>query len=126
MIRRSVTGTNRGAGARGCRPGRSCRGGCGGSPGPAYYVWAGAAGQSQAVLLVQWSQPQGGQVRGTLTSDSIDMSAAPQESLSVQSVPFTGTLSSNSVNLTLSSLLSGITISGTMGDGTLTRGTGRR
>lgn len=93
---------------------------CGGSPGPAYYVYAGGSGQSRAVLLVEWGAPQGTQIQGVITYSGIDLASAPQESLSVSSVPFTGTINGSSATLTTSGLLAGSTINGTLGSGTLT------
>jgi hypothetical protein len=93
---------------------------CGGSPGPAYYVYAGGAGQSRAVVLIQWGAPQASQIQGTITEDGIDISNALQESLSVSSVPFTGTINGSSVIMTTSGPLGGPTIDGTLGSGTLT------
>ena len=65
---------------------------CGGSAGPSYYVYSGGSGQSRAVLLVEWSKPQGNQIQGTMTFNGINLSNSPQESLSVTSVPFTAPL----------------------------------
>ena len=94
--------------------------GCGSSPGPSYYVYAGGSGHSRAVMLIQWSPPQGNQLQGTLTYNGINLSGAPQESLSVTSAPFTGTISGSTVTLTVSALSGGSVINGTLGTGTLT------
>jgi len=93
---------------------------CSGSSGPAYYVYAGGTGQSRGILLIAWSAPQDSQVQGTITYDTVDTSDAPQESLAVNSAPFTGMINGSSVVLTTSGLLGGTTINGTLGDGTLT------
>jgi hypothetical protein len=93
---------------------------CGGSPGPAYYVYAGGSGQSRAVVLVEWSAPEGNQIQGVITYNGINLANAPQESLSVSSVPFTGTINGNSVTVATSGLFAGTTINGTLGRGTLT------
>ena len=93
---------------------------CGGSPGPSYYVYAGGSGQSRAVMLIQWSAPQGSQLQGTITYNGVNVSNAPQESLSVTSAPFTGTINGSTVTMTVSALFSGSTINGTLGSGTLT------
>jgi hypothetical protein len=93
---------------------------CGGSPGSAYYVYAGGSGESRGVLLVEWGTPQGSQIQGTITIDGIGISDAPHESLSVSSVPFTGTINGSSVTMTASGLPGGTTINGTLGTGTLT------
>jgi hypothetical protein len=93
---------------------------CGGSSGPAYYVYAGGSGQGRAVLLVEWSAPQGNQIQGVITYNGVDLANAPQESLSVSSVPFTGTINGSSVTLTTGGLLAGTPINGTLGSGTLT------
>jgi hypothetical protein len=93
---------------------------CGGSAGPAYYVYAGGSGQSRAVLLVEWGAPQGGQIQGVITYNGINLGNAPAESLSVSSVPFTGTINGSSATLMTGGLLAGSTINGTLGGGTLT------
>jgi hypothetical protein len=93
---------------------------CAGSPGPAYFVYAGGSGQGRAVLLVEWSAPQGNQIQGVITYNGINLANAPQESLSVSSVPFTGTINGSSVTLTTGDLLAGTPVNGTLGSGTLT------
>jgi hypothetical protein len=54
------------------------------------------------VAFIQWRTVSRGHVAGTLTADNIG-GAAPAASLSQNSVPFTGTVSGNSVNLTFAS-----------------------
>lgn len=63
--------------------------------GPATYL----ANNKSQIALIQWRSTTRGHVRGTLTADNIG-GAAPSASLSVNSVPFTGTIHGNSVNLT--------------------------
>jgi hypothetical protein len=60
-----------------------------------------ADGKSQ-VTFIQWRTLSRGHVAGTLTADNIG-GAAPAASLSQNSVPFTGTVSGNTVNLTFAS-----------------------
>jgi hypothetical protein len=62
--------------------------------GPASYL----ASNKSEIALVQWRSTATRQVRGTLTVDDIG-GAAPAEALSVNSVPFTGTIHGTSVNL---------------------------
>lgn len=94
--------------------------GCG-SPGPAYFVYAGGSGANRAVVLIQWATPQNGQLTGSMTVDSIDSSSSPQEALSVQTVPFTGTINGSAVTLRPSGLfgLGGVTLAGSLGSGSL-------
>jgi hypothetical protein len=51
------------------------------------------------IAFIQWQTATGGHVRGTLTADNIG-GAAPAAAISVNSVPFTGTVHGSSVNLT--------------------------
>jgi len=73
--------------------------GSGSSPdsvdGPATYL----ANNKSEIAFVQWRTTTRGHVQGTLTADNIG-GAAPAASLSVNSVPFTGTIHGTSVNLT--------------------------
>jgi hypothetical protein len=76
--------------------------GCSGSdapPRPTDAVATYLANNKSEIAFVQWRTTTGGQVTGTLTADNIG-GAAPAASLSVNSVPFTGTVHGNSVNLT--------------------------
>jgi hypothetical protein len=57
------------------------------------------ANNKSEIAFVQWQNTTGGHARGTLTVDSIG-GAAPAASLSVNSVPFTGTVHGTSVDLT--------------------------
>lgn len=63
--------------------------------GPAAYL---ANGKSE-IAFIQWRTTTAGHVRGTLTADNVG-GATPAASLSVNSVPFTGTVRGTSVNLT--------------------------
>jgi hypothetical protein len=56
------------------------------------------ASNKSEITYIQWRTASGGHVQGTLTAANIG-GAAPAASLSVNSVPFTGTLHGNSVNL---------------------------
>jgi hypothetical protein len=68
--------------------------------GPASYL---AAGKSE-ITFIQWRSSTGGHVQGTLTADNIG-GAAPAASLSVNSVPLTGTVHGSSVNLSFAHAL---------------------
>src|SRR5215472_12485521 len=57
------------------------------------------ANSKSEIAFIQWRTTSHGHVRGTLTADNIG-GAAPAASLSVNSVPFTGTVHGTSVNLT--------------------------
>jgi hypothetical protein len=57
------------------------------------------ANNKSEIAFVQWRTTTHGQLRGTLTAANIG-GAAPAASLSVNSVPFTGTLHGSAVNLT--------------------------
>lgn len=57
------------------------------------------ANDKSEIAFIQWRSTTGGHVRGTLTADDIG-GAAPAASLSVNSVPFTGTVHGTSVDLT--------------------------
>lgn len=63
--------------------------------GPAAYL----ANSKSEITFIQWRTTTGGHVRGTLTADNVG-GATPAASLSVNSVPFTGTVHGTSVNLT--------------------------
>ena len=63
--------------------------------GPAAYL----ASSRSELAFIEWRVMSGGQVRGTLTADSIG-GAAPAAALAVSSVPFTGTVHGTAVNLT--------------------------
>jgi hypothetical protein len=63
--------------------------------GPATYL----ANNNSELALIQWRITTGGDVRGTLTADSIG-GAAPAASVAVSSVPFTGSVHGTSVKLT--------------------------
>lgn len=65
------------------------------APGSAAYL----ANSKSEIAFIQWRTTAGGHVRGTLTAANIG-GAAPAASLSVNSVPFTGTVHGTSVNLT--------------------------
>ena len=76
----------------------SCTGSAGSShavDGPAAFL---ANGRSE-VAFIQWRSTAHGQVQGTLAADNIG-GAAPSASVSINSVPFTGTVRGTSVNLT--------------------------
>jgi len=62
--------------------------------GPASYL----ARTKSEIAFIQWRTTSHGHVRGTLTADNIG-GAAPAASLSVDSVPFNGTVHGTSVNL---------------------------
>jgi hypothetical protein len=75
---------------------------CSGSDAPPHPTNAGAmylANNKSEIALVQWRTTTGGQVTGKLTAANIG-GAAPAAALSENSVPFTGTVHGNSVNLT--------------------------
>ena len=57
------------------------------------------ASNGSEITFIQWRHTADGHVQGTLTANSIG-GAAPAASLSVDSVPFTGTVHGTSVNLT--------------------------
>jgi hypothetical protein len=88
---------------------------CGGSPRPAggYLAVNGAH-----VDFIQWKPTSGSNVRGTLTVESAS-GTAPQERMSANSHPFTGTIHGNSVTLTFSGPLKA-RIHGTLQGGALT------
>jgi hypothetical protein len=60
------------------------------------------ANDKSEIAFIQWRTVSRGHVEGTLTADNIG-GAAPAASLSENSVPFTGTISGNSVDLTFAS-----------------------
>ena len=74
--------------------------GCGGGSVPAYFVGS----SSNSVLLVQWSAPQNGQASGSITYDSLS-GTAPNETLGVQTVSVSVTISGNSVTMKPAGLL---------------------
>jgi len=87
--------------AAGCASSRSS-GGSGGSgkPGdPASYL----AVSDSRVAFIQWRATSRGRMDGTITEGNVGASA-PAETLSVSSVPFTGTRSGSSVTLTFADL----------------------
>jgi hypothetical protein len=87
--------------AAGCASSRSS-GGSGGSgrPGdPASYL----AVSDSKVAFIQWRATSKGRMQGTITEGNVGASA-PAETLSVSSVPFTGTRSGSSVTLTFAGL----------------------
>jgi hypothetical protein len=57
------------------------------------------ANNKSEIVYIQWRTTRGGHVQGTLTADNIG-GVAPAASLSVNSVPFTGTVHGSAVNLT--------------------------
>jgi hypothetical protein len=57
------------------------------------------ANNKSEIAFIQWRTVTHGHVKGTLTADNIG-GAAPSAALSENSVPFTGTVRGNSVNLT--------------------------
>jgi hypothetical protein len=60
------------------------------------------ANNKSEIAFIEWRTVSRGHVEGRLTADNIG-GAAPAASLSENSVPFTGTVSGNSVNLTFAS-----------------------
>jgi hypothetical protein len=62
------------------------------------------ANDKSEIAFIQWRTVSRGHVEGTLTADNIG-GAAPAAALSQNSVPFTGTVSGNSVILTFASAL---------------------
>jgi len=60
------------------------------------------ANDKSEIAFIQWRTASRGHVAGTLTADNIG-GAAPAASLSENSVPFTGTVSGKTVNLTFAS-----------------------
>jgi hypothetical protein len=75
--------------------------GCSGSDAPPRPTDAAVtylANNKSEIAFLQWRTTTGDQVTGTLTADTIG-GAAPAASLSVNSVPFTGTVHRNSVDL---------------------------
>ncbi len=63
--------------------------------GPAAFL----AKDKSEIAFIQWRATDHGHVQGTLAADNIG-GAAPSASLSMNSVPFTGTVHGTSVNLT--------------------------
>lgn len=88
---------------------------CGGSPGPSSYLATGGS----YVDFIQWEPTTGSDVQGTLTKASVS-GTAPQETISADRYPFTGTINGSSVTFTFSGLLTSATIYGTLNGGTLT------
>ncbi len=89
---------------------------CGGSPGPSAYLYSDSSG----VGYIQYQPGQGDAVHGTFTEDNIS-GTAPQESVSVTSVPFTGTLDGGNLTITMSGAFGlGGSLNGTIDSGTLT------
>jgi hypothetical protein len=75
----------------------SCTGSA--SSGPADAPGTYLASNGSEITFIQWRHMGGGHVQGTLTAANVG-GAAPTASLSVISVPFTGTVHGTSVNLT--------------------------
>jgi hypothetical protein len=93
---------------------------CGGSPGPAGYLYSARSG----VLYIQWrADSSGNGIQGTLTEDGI-AGTAPSETVSVTSVPIRGTLNGSDVTIhfqnALSRLFGSGTLNGTINGSTLT------
>jgi hypothetical protein len=83
---------------------------CSSSSGQASYLYAG----SSDVLFVQWQPgPDSGDIQGTLTEDTVT-GTAPEQSVSVTSVPITGTRAGSSVTIRSTGLLSALFGSGTL------------
>jgi hypothetical protein len=106
--------------AAGCAGSRSSGGpGGSGKPGdPAGYL---AVSESK-VAFIQWRATSSGRMHGTISEGNVGASA-PAETLSVSSVPFTGTRSGSSVTLTFAGLYFLQTqAQGRLSGGTLTAG----
>jgi hypothetical protein len=89
---------------------------CGSSAGPASYL-----GTDQSdVVFIQWQAPtSSGHLQGTMTADRVS-GTAPNQTVSVTNIPFTGTISGNSVTLTVTALFVTERIFGTLSGGKLT------
>lgn len=89
---------------------------CGSPAGPASYLGTDHAD----VVFIQWQAPtSAGHLQGTMTVDRV-AGTAPGETVSVNSIPFTGSISGNSVTLTVTVLFVTEHIFGTLSGGRLT------
>src|SRR6516165_4410218 len=88
---------------------------CGSSPGSDTFMNAVASG----VVFIQWQTGPGNSVQGMLTDDTLS-GAAPNETVSTQTAPFSGTINGSSVSLTFKVLFASSTVYGTLNGVTLT------
>ena len=86
------------------------------SPGPSSFL----ASNSAQVEFIQWQPAASGGIQGTIASDQVS-GTAPDETVSVQSVQFTGTVNGSSVTMNIDGgFLVGIrTLNATLNGGTL-------
>jgi hypothetical protein len=88
---------------------------CGSSPGSGTFISATA----NEVVFTQWQTGSGNSVQGMLTDDTLS-GAAPGETVSTQTAPFTGIINGSSVSLTFKVLFASGTVYGTLNGTTLT------